>query len=126
MGKWHLNGKFNSPDQPQPDDHGYDHWLGTQNNAAPSHEKPVNFVRDGTPVGAVEGYSAPFIVGEAVGWLEGRRDKSRPFFLAVWTHEPHLPIESAPDFQEPYKRSPTRTSASITGMSPSSTMRSGS
>ena len=26
-GKWHLNGKFNSPDQPQPNQHGYDHWL---------------------------------------------------------------------------------------------------
>ena len=23
-GKWHLNGKFNSNEQPQPDDHGYD------------------------------------------------------------------------------------------------------
>ncbi len=103
VGKWHLNGKFNSPEQPQPDDHGYDHWLGTQNNAAPSHKDPVNFVRDGKRVGPVEGYSAPFIVGEAVGWLEGRRDNSRPFFLAVWAHEPHLPIESAPEFQEPYK-----------------------
>ena len=103
VGKWHLNGKFNSPEQPQPDDHGYDHWLGTQNNAAPSHKNPDNFVRNGTPVGPVEGYSAPFIAGEAVEWLEGRRDKSRPFFLAVWTHEPHLPIESAPEFQEPYK-----------------------
>ncbi len=106
VGKWHLNGKFNSPEQPQPDAHGYDRWLGTQNNAAPTHKNPVNFVRDGTPVGPVEGYSAPFIVGEAVGWLEGRRDKSRPFFLAVWTHEPHMKIESAPEFQEPYKSLP--------------------
>ena len=24
-GKWHLNGKFNSPEQPQPGDHGYDY-----------------------------------------------------------------------------------------------------
>ena len=35
-GKWHLNGKFNSADQPQPNDHGYDWWLATQNNAAPA------------------------------------------------------------------------------------------
>ena len=28
-GKWYLNGLFNSPDQPQPSDHGYDWWPGT-------------------------------------------------------------------------------------------------
>ncbi|MAF09634.1 arylsulfatase, partial [Candidatus Poribacteria bacterium] len=43
-GKWHLNGKFNSPDQPQPGDHGFDHWFATQNNAVPSHKDPINFV----------------------------------------------------------------------------------
>ncbi|MCA1686507.1 MAG: sulfatase-like hydrolase/transferase [Planctomycetia bacterium] len=101
-----MNGKFNAPEQPQPNDHGYDWWLGTQNNAAPSHKDPANFVRNGTPVGPLEGYSAPLIVGEAVGWLKGRRDRSRPFFLAVWAHEPHLPIESAPEFREPYRDLP--------------------
>jgi arylsulfatase A len=106
VGKWHLNGLFNAPEQPQPDDHGYDWWLGTQNNAAPSHKDPTNFARNGTPVGPVAGYSAPFVVGEAIGWLKGLRDRSRPFFLAVWTHEPHLPIESAPEFQEPYRELP--------------------
>ena len=47
VGKWHLNGLFNSPDQPQPSDHGYAWWLATQNNAAPSHAFPNNFVRNG-------------------------------------------------------------------------------
>ena len=27
VGKWHLNGHFNKPIQPQPNDHGYDHWV---------------------------------------------------------------------------------------------------
>ncbi|MFM8337290.1 MAG: sulfatase, partial [Opitutaceae bacterium] len=45
VGKWHLNSHFNQPTQPQPGDHGYDWWLATQNNAAPSHENPTNFVR---------------------------------------------------------------------------------
>ena len=31
-GKWHLNGMFNLPGQPQPGDHGFDHWFSTQNN----------------------------------------------------------------------------------------------
>jgi arylsulfatase A len=103
-GKWHLNSHFNQPTQPQPDDHGYDWWLATQNNAAPSHEHPENFVRNGTPIGKVEDYSAPFIVKEAVSWLKDHRDKSKPFFLSVWAHEPHYPIKSAPEFRAQYPK----------------------
>jgi arylsulfatase A len=102
VGKWHLNGHFNSPMHPQPNDHGFDHWLGTQNNAAPSHKNPTNFVRNGKEVGPLEGYSALLIVEEAVGWLSKQRDPKKPFYLNVWTHEPHLPIESAPEFMKQY------------------------
>lgn len=102
VGKWHLNGHFNKPTQPQPDDHGYDWWLATQNNAAPSHENPVNFVRNGQPVGKLEGYSAPLIVEEASAWLRQHRDKSKPFLLSVWTHEPHYPIKASPEFKAKY------------------------
>jgi arylsulfatase A len=106
VGKWHLNGKFNDRAQPQPHDHGYDWWLGTQNNAAPNHKNPTNFVRNGKEIGPVEGYSSVFVVEEAIRWLTTHRDKSKPFFLAVWTHEPHLPIESDPTFQKPYAKLP--------------------
>jgi arylsulfatase A len=102
VGKWHLNGLFNDPAQPQPNDHGYDWWMATQNNAAPTHENPSNFVRNGTPVGEMQGYSAPLVVGEAVRWLREKRDPARPFFLTVWTHEPHYPIKSDPKFKALY------------------------
>ena len=102
VGKWHLNGKFNDPAQPQPNDHGYEHWMATQNNAAPSHKDPANFVRNGQPLGKLEGFSAPLVVDEAINWLTTKRDKAKPFFLAVWTHEPHLPIQTDPRFQLPY------------------------
>ncbi len=101
-GKWHLNGYFNSPEQPQPDDHGYDWWFATQNNASPSHRNPVNFVRNSQAVGPLEGFSAPLVAREAIRWLKDERDPEKPFFLTVWTHEPHLPIESDPRFMEPY------------------------
>jgi arylsulfatase A len=104
VGKWHLNGKFNDPSQPQPNDHGYDYWMATQNNAAPSHKDPTNFVRNGKPVGKLEGFSAELVVDEALKWLTDVRDKSKPFFLAVWTHEPHLPIETDPKFQKLYEK----------------------
>lgn len=102
VGKWHLNGKFNDPAQPQPNDHGYDHWMATQNNAAPSHKNPTNFVRNGKAVGPLQGFSAPLVVDEAIEWLKTKRDPKKPFFLAVWTHEPHLPIEADLQFQKPY------------------------
>jgi len=102
VGKWHLNGKFNSPEQPQPDDHGYDWWFATQNNASPSHKNPKNFVRNGKAVGELRGYSALLVAAEAIEWLEKHRDKSKPFLITVWTHEPHKPIESASDFMELY------------------------
>jgi arylsulfatase A len=101
-GKWHLNGLFNNPTQPQPSDHGYDWWLATQNNAGPSHENPSNFVRNGQPVGRLEGYAAPLVVSEAITWLKEKRDRTKPFFLAVWTHEPHYPIKSDPKFKALY------------------------
>lgn len=46
-GKWHCNSEFNSDLQPQPGDAGFDHWFATHNNAAPSRENPINFVRNG-------------------------------------------------------------------------------
>jgi arylsulfatase A len=102
VGKWHLNGKFNSPEQPQPGDHGYEWWLATQNNAEPSHKNPVNFVRNGTALGAQEGYSAHLVVDEGIRWLKQHRDRSKPFMLSVWAHEPHQLIESDPKYQELY------------------------
>lgn len=101
-GKWHLNGYFNDPRQPQPSDHGYHWWLATQNNAAPSHKNPINFVRNGDPIGPQEGFSAPLVAEEAIDWLKNHRNPEMPFFMTVWTHEPHLPIESDPRFQELY------------------------
>jgi arylsulfatase A len=78
-GKWHMNGEFNQPTQPQPGDHGFDHWFSTQNNAYPNHHNPDNFVRNGTALGKLEGYAAHLVADEALGWLD-TRDKTKPFF----------------------------------------------
>jgi arylsulfatase A len=101
-GKWHLNGEFNLPGQPQPNDHGFDHWFSTQNNALPCHHDPDNFVRNGEPVGKLEGYSAQLVADEAIRWLESGRDRAKPFFLFVCFHEPHEPIATEERFVEMY------------------------
>jgi arylsulfatase A len=102
VGKWHCNGKFNSPAQPQPGDHGFDHWYSTQNNASPSHENPKNFVRNGKPVGPQKGFSCSLVADEAIHWLSKTRDAKKPFFQFVCFHEPHEPIASPKALVEQY------------------------
>jgi arylsulfatase A len=101
-GKWHLTGQFNEPTQPQPGEHGFDHWFSTQNNALPNHRNPDNFVRNGKAVGKIEGYAAHIVVDEATAWLQSGRDKSKPFFLYVCFHEPHEPIASDQKYTKLY------------------------
>ncbi len=120
VGKWHLNGLFNSPQQPQPGDHGFDYWFSTQNNAAPTHHDPDNFVRNGQPVGTLSGYSCQLVADEAIGWLRSRRDAAQPFFQFVCFHEPHEPIDSPPELVAEYpsatKRGQDLYFANVTNM----------
>ncbi|GAB5406322.1 MAG: sulfatase-like hydrolase/transferase [Aureliella sp.] len=94
-GKWHCNSRFNHDSQPQPGDAGFDHWFGTQNNAAPSHENPTNYVRNGEKVGPLEGFSCQLAAEEAIGWMrEQEQHDEKPFFLYLAFHEPHEPVAS--------------------------------
>ena len=96
IGKWHLGLPTASIEKPTPDQHGFDHWFATWNNAEPSHRDPKNFIRNGQSVGQLEGYSCQIVVDEAIDWLDQRDRSQEPFFLNVWFHEPHAPI-AAPD-----------------------------
>ncbi len=102
VGKWHCNSEFNKPVQPQPGDFAFDHWMATQNNAAPSHERPRNFVRNGVEVGEVDAFSCQYVVDEAIRWLE-QADDERPFFLYVAFHEPHEPVASPQNLVDRYR-----------------------
>jgi arylsulfatase A len=100
FGKWHLNGLFNLPGQPQPDDHGFQYWFSTQNNALPNHRDPWNFVRNDIPVGPMKGFAGDLVAEETVQWLEGIPDM--PFFAFVCFHEPHEPIASSAEHMAHY------------------------
>jgi arylsulfatase A len=102
IGKWHLSGFFNSSVQPQPKDHGFDYWFATYNNAAPSHENPNNFVRNGNTVGRSEGFSCQIVAQETLHWLQSRPHPQQPFFTFVCFHEPHEPIQSPADLVQQY------------------------
>ncbi|MCU0978581.1 MAG: sulfatase-like hydrolase/transferase [Pirellulaceae bacterium] len=95
VGKWHLNSRVDGT-EPTPGDAGFEHWLYTQNNAAPSHLDPVNFVRNGQPAGPLKGPSSHVVVEEAMRWLDGV--KGEPFFLNVWFHESHEPVAATDEY----------------------------
>ena len=104
FGKWHCNGVFNSPVQPQPDAAGFDYWFATQNNAAPSHKDPENFVRNGENVGPLKGFSCQVVTDEALNWIDRQQteDPEKPFFIYLAFHEPHEPVVSPADLVEQY------------------------
>lgn len=102
VGKWHLGLPTPARDKPTPDEHGFDHWFATWNNASPSHRNPDNFIRNGQPVGKLEGYSCQIVADEAIDWLNQTKDSGKPFFLNVWFHEPHAPIAAPPSIVETY------------------------
>jgi len=96
FGKWHLGLPTREKNKPTPSHHGFDYWFATVNNAQPSHKNPVNFIRNGTPVGKIEGYACRIVVDEAISWLDEKRSPDKPFFLNIWFHEPHAPL-AAPE-----------------------------
>jgi len=89
LGKWHLNGALDA-DQPQPDDHGFDHWYATAG------------VLNGEEVGPLVGYACQLVTDEAIRWLREDRDPARPFFQFVSYHEPHEAIASPPELMASY------------------------
>ncbi len=110
FGKWHLgclpqDSAFNHP---QPVDQGFDYSLGTENNAHPSHLNPDNFVRNGKPVGRVQGYSCQIVVDEAISWLQSEHEEGQPFFMYVAFHEPHAKVASPPELVEKYSAYPAK------------------
>jgi arylsulfatase A len=97
FGKWHLGMPTKArPNKPGPEVHGFDYWFGMASGANPSHKNPTNFLRNGDPVGPMQGYSCQIVVDDAISWLDKKRDPDAPFFLNLWFHEPHDTI-AAPD-----------------------------
>lgn len=121
FGKWHLShfsetripGGFDyenfgfggeSAGQPGMRDYGYDYWFATGNVARPDHKDPLNFFRNGQPVGKLEGYSAQLVAAEFVNWIKSQGSGGRPFFATIWFHEPHGPVNSDPRFLDRYRK----------------------
>lgn len=99
MGKWHLISKFNGQ-EPTPGDHGFDYWIATQNNAAPTHQNPTNFVRMGMRVGPLTGNSSTILADEAIKFIKETKDG--PFAAFVTFHAPHEQVAVPEEWSAKY------------------------
>ena len=95
-GKWHCSGDFKN--QPNPGDHGFDHWLANPSNFGKDSK---TFHRNGEPIGLHEGWMSEVVVNEAMSWLDNRSNEE-PFFACLWFSEPHTPVVAADEFRELY------------------------
>ncbi len=117
FGKWHLSHyaekrvgdtydfkdfRWGHPDQPTMKEYGYDYWFATGNVARPNHKNPLNFFLNGKPLGKMEGFSAQIVVEELIKWMKEYRDDNSPFFITLWFHEPHGPVNSDPEHIKRY------------------------
>ena len=119
FGKWHLShysenriaDSFDYEDfgyggecvgQPSMKEYGYDYWFATGNVARPDHENPLNFFLNGKAMGKMEGFSAQIVAAEFAKWMHEHRKEGRPFFITIWFHEPHGPVNSDPEFVARY------------------------
>ncbi len=103
-GKWHLSAlEKNRVNQPGPGEQGFDYWLGTTLNAFEGPENPKYFLLNGEPQGELEGWYCDIIVEKAGKWLEQKRDKNKPFFMYVSSHEPHTPLAPPESYSVAYE-----------------------
>jgi arylsulfatase A len=102
FGKWALNGKFQDGTHTDPDDQGFDYYLGAQNNAKPSMLNPIDFYRNGQPAGPLKGYSSEAVINEAISWLDSRKDQTKPFLMYICFQEPHNPLAEPQSFMDMY------------------------
>lgn len=104
-GKWHCSGNFLK--QPDPGDHGFEHWLAHPKNFG---ENPKGFYRNGQELPKLEGWMSEVVIDEALMFLE-KRDPSKPFLAMLWFSEPHTPVVAAEEFVAPYRGEAVRKQA---------------
>ena len=102
FGKWHLS-RLESSAEVSVNDMGFDYSLATSVNAFNTGPRnPDKFLRNGKPVGKMEGWYIDIITDEATDWIENKRDNTKPFFMIIASNEPHTPIDPPQRFADMY------------------------
>lgn len=102
IGKWHLNSDLGNPQEPQPNDQGFDYFFGHNAFQIPTNRNPTNLYRNRTALPTQSGYTAQIYADQALAWLSDRSDDT-PFFLMLSMAEPHTPIENPEAMNAKYR-----------------------
>lgn len=105
-GKWHCSGDFQN--QPNPGDHGFEHWLAHPKNFG---KDPSGFYKNGKALTALKGWMSEIVVNEAMDFIS-KRDSSKPFMTMLWFSEPHTPVLAAEEFVQLYENTESEKAAS--------------
>ena len=100
-GKWHCSGNFEN--QPNPGDHGFQHWYAHPKNFG---HNPDGFYRNGKKLPKQEGWMSEIVIDEAIDFIK-KADKDKPFLTMLWFSEPHTPVVAAEEFIAPYRNEET-------------------
>lgn len=107
VGKWHLGDTGHAPEA-----HGFDVSIGATHWGAPAtyfhpFRGPFGQAREprhvpGLGLGKPGDYLTDRLTDEALKLIEAAGD--RPFFLNLWFHNPHTPIEGKPELVEAFRQ----------------------
>lgn len=100
FGKWHLtaNRQKGDPENFVGKGYGFRYVMTCESNASRDWA-----LKDGDRfefIGKQPERNARHLADDINQWLESGRDKSKPFFLNIWFHEPHAPVHPDPEFVE--------------------------
>lgn len=86
FGKWHL-GPVKADSPTSPGAMGFHEWLSHDN----FFELNPILSRNGAPPEKIEGESSEVVIDETIRFINGSREKAKPFFAVVWFGSPHEP-----------------------------------
>ncbi len=106
IGKWHLNNEFNTGNNSDPNNQGFDYWYCTPVQSNPSHKNPENYYDNGVSVGKIGTednpvFSCELIADQAITWINSLKKGSK-FLLYLPFHEPHVVCDARKEIKQKY------------------------
>ncbi len=97
FGKWHVGHRYPSY---LPTENGYDHAVVDHYGIINDYYNPTFILDDGKPVTHTKTHATEATTGYALDFI--RENADRPFFVQLWYHAPHRPLDPPSDWAARY------------------------